>query len=78
MEEVKALLTKQNEILMDNQNMLSKSIEEFMRILKLQASESGVLNSRLAIMEATQEKLLQGIADLGTTSKALLSEWKKN
>ncbi len=74
MREVKELLKKQNEILKQNQKLVSDSIGEFIRLLKLQSAESRVTNSRLDMMQATQEKLLIGISHLGETSKTLLDE----
>ncbi len=74
MKEVKDLLKRQNEILQTNQQMVSESIGEFIRLLKLQAAESRVTNSRLDMMQATQERLLTGISQLGETSKTLLEE----
>lgn len=76
MQEVKKLLVRQNEILKENQDMVSESIAEFVRLLKLQAAESRVSNTRLDMIEATQQKLLLGITQLGDTSKSLLSEFK--
>lgn len=76
MQEVKKLLARQNEILIQNQKMVSENIAEFIRLLKLQAAEARVSNTRLDMIEATQEKLLLGITQLGNTSKSLLDELK--
>lgn len=75
MEEVKRLLKKQNEILIQNQEMMSEHVSEFIRLLKLQAAEAKVSNARLDMIEASQQKLLIGITGLGETSKILLEEF---
>lgn len=77
MEDVKKLLKRQIELMEGNKQLLETGVWDVLRLLKLQAAESKLVNARIDIVGGTLEKLLVGLDSLGDTSKDLLEEFTK-
>lgn len=77
MQDVKKLLERQIELMEGNKKLLESGVVEVVRLLKLQAAESKLVNARIDMVEGTMEKLLAGLDELGNTSKDLLKEFSK-
>ena len=76
MQDVKKLLKAQLDLMVGNKELLETGVEEVLRLLKLQAAETKLVNARIDIMDGSLQKLLSGLNELGDTSKALMNEFK--
>jgi len=78
MNEIVELLNRQNTILESNNKLITETVAEFKRIMKLQAAELKVGNARMDVFGSSLISLLENVSDVGEKSGEILKQIQKS